>query len=274
MRPVRSNTYQKRSEINQFGFQSAYVQPDFNATLCCRQTQHTLWANFQNTNVWIIGSGTDGPDSDQYKKENVELTRVYVDCDITPNLNIDAYDGEVPMDWPVTIDWMLYLTRKGDQYNGTPQFLLPINDASYASDTLCWSQPLLNPTSTPLDQILAVGVETIQPMIVADQSNDFEMPLYTFVLEAGTGELIMTRPETNNVHYRCLYGSKNHAKIRVDKCFNEPQLISKDAQIRMNWRLSAGYEESGYETYGLDNKPFYPRGGVKARGIIQVDYRM
>jgi len=261
-----------RRDLRQFGWVSPPVGPSNSTVIHEYQSQHTLWANFRNYNVWTVGSGTDGPDSDELGGA-VDLKSVRVEAELRPDIILNLYDN-YPSNWPFHVDYVLYVCRRSDTFNGLPQILHTFDTYGGASVNATWSKPLLDPRSMPESMILDWGTATVEPASVVAREAVVEFPVYAMVMTEGSGTLnLVNIPEYDVQDVRREF-THTVEKIVLRRDFSDnPVHLPPTAQIRMAWRIHAEDDNTALPSYPLiDGAAAYHAGALRVRGIIDVEY--
>jgi len=263
MIPVRSGTYERKIDINQFGWTSLRIGAGAGVNSIFKD--HVLWTCSQEQQQEQVGYAISStPNSERF-----ELTRIKLNCDLTPNLTIQEDSGN-PMNWPCTVEYMLYLTRFEETYSAGSMFNAPTNVLVLGAP---WSRTLLLDRSTPVEQVIDCGVETVQPPLASQSAYVWNPAIYEFVIAEGSGTLTTISNSSASFTPRFFAMTKNCASIKIDKCFDVPQVFGKKTQLRMHWRVSTPPLGPPWWRSLLNGQDGSIQASINVNGNVIVEYR-
>lgn len=263
----------------QFGLNSIPVTAGSSYGDSYYELTHILWYPKESTNFNVTSVGDVPTRSGQIParfRRPIELYNIKIRGQIQPLL-VNADDGS-PCNYPGIVDWMLI----GAYFDLPLGSIDPLEQAGVeflALDTPWARNLLVSNSGIPEYQVIDFGSESISPHKLRDDSLTGEVPWSYDITqnpETGVGTItpIPLSGDYGTRNFSEFAGGANvHAKLKVDKCFNPPQRVTKDFELRMIWRFSCQPDANAWFP-SLQWLWPDPNFSVRIQGLLEVEYRI
>jgi len=257
----------RRSDISQFEMVVGAAIPNTAGSSAAQKTC-VIWANTTTINN-IIGVNVGAPD----KQVGVKWRRIKLCASVSPDLTVDENSG-YPMTYPSTVQWILFAC------SGKPAEFAAFNPRLRPGDLPdpdnAWSNSLIS-GSVDSDQVIAHGIEAVNPHRWVLNSNTLTPPIYEMTVAVAEGEgggEFLTVQDISLSSYGNSFGGGDATNMtfEIDHCFNEPQLVTADCQLRLAVRVFAQGQTPDWYYDELQSAYGDPQCSVVVSGHVQVDY--
>jgi len=271
MLPIRDCRYERRRDINQFGYKSFAIYPGPNNADNCSDSQQTVWFHPAQGQYEVVTSYPLNNDTEH----SVELTRIKMKATIAA-LNTDPA-STFPCNFPGKVHWVMFICKQNDEFTTQGNRKLRRTRLSSANEGSSWMCNLFVEQGPPeLEQIIDFGVVSINPQTTRFDTWDIVPYSYDINQNPDTGVGIITPIVASGVNnfFGGQYsgGDRTAKEIKVDHVFNIPQKVARDAQIRIWWSTTVETVDPAWWT-AFCAMWDAPQFCADIEGLIEVEYR-
>lgn len=191
-------------------------------------------------------------------------------------LLVDTFSrGANPMNYPGMVEWILYAQANTPLLDDQSIFQNRPLSTILASQYQTWGDTLLTGFCQP-NQILDYGIKPLYPHRYVLNSNTLTSPIYTMTVAVSSGEgggEFTTVRDISLASYGNSFGGGDRTAVEIeyDKCFDPPQTIAADCQLRLAVRLSALDRTNNWWGTNLSGVYGIPKVNAQLNGHIRVE---